>query len=185
MDILRMLEDLEEITVDRPKSLGPLLWGYSKDEVQMQIAKIRASMPLEIKQAANLTRESERVVEQAREDAQKTIEGAQREAERILAEAKQQGELSLNQAKLEQERMLSENEIIKIAKAQADEIRSEADREASNMRRGAEDYAYMVLTKLESGVGNIMSTIDKSKAEIRPVAELAVVQPREKVKVGN
>lgn len=185
MDILRMLEDLEVVAIEKPRPFGPITFGYRPDEVQMQIAKIRASMPLEIKQAANLTRESERVVEQAREDAAKTLEGAQREAERIVADARNQAELVMNQARLEQERMLSESEILKIAKSQADEIRQNADREASAMRRGAEDYAYLVLGKLESGVGKIMETIDKSKGEIRPEPELAVVQPREKVKVGS
>ena len=53
-----MLEDLENTAVDRTKRFGPFVTGYNPDEVHMQIHKIRASLPLELKQAANLNRES-------------------------------------------------------------------------------------------------------------------------------
>ena len=184
MDILRMLEDLEATAVDAPKGFGPLLWNYNRDEVQMQIHKIRASLPLEMTQAANLTRESERVIEQAREDASKTIEGAKKESERLIEEAKKEIERLMHEAKLQQERLLAENEILKLAKAQADEIRGEADEEACALRRGAEDYAYSVLSQLESLVGKVATTIDRGKSEIRPSQDLALVQPKEKVKVS-
>lgn len=147
-----MLEDLQDLAVDQPRGLGPLVWGYSREAVQMHIDKIRSSLPLELKQAANLTRESERLVEQSREDAAKTMEGARKEADRLVEEAKAEVERLLATAKLEQERMLNENEILKLAKSQADEIRSSADKDSAAMRRGAEDYAYSVLGKLETVV---------------------------------
>jgi len=179
-----MLEDLEEITVDRPKSLGPIYWNYNRDEIQMQIAKLRASLPLEVKQAANLTRESERVIEQAREDAGKTMESAQKEVERTIEDARNEAERLINQAKLEQERLLSEHEILKLAKSQGEEIRQSADKEASLMRRGAEDYAFTVLSQLESVVGKAMTAIDRGKAELKPSNDLAAIQPRERAKVA-
>lgn len=178
-----MLEDLQDIAVDQPRGFGPFVFGYRRETVQMHIDKIRSSLPLEIKQASNLTRESERLVEQAREDAAKTMDGARIEASRIVEEAKAEAERVLAAAKLEQERMLGENEILKIAKATADEIRSSADRDSAAMRRGAEDYAYSVLGKLETVVGRVMTTIDKGKDEIRPQPELAVVPSREKARV--
>ena len=183
-----MLEDLEELAVDRPKQFGPITWGVNKDEIQMQIAKVRASLPGEVKQAQTLTREAERHVNQAREEAEKIIDGSKKEGERMIAESHKEAERIVHEARLQQERMLAENEILKLAKAQADEIRTSADRDSSALRRGSEDYAYNVLNQLESVVAKVMTTIDRGKAEIRPssLPESAVVpaRDREKAKVG-
>lgn len=187
MDILRMLEDLEELAVDRPRQIGPITWGVNKDEIQMQIAKVRASLPGEVKQAQTLTREAERHVNQAKEEAEKIIEGAKKEGERMIVDAQKEADRIVHEARLQQERMLAENEILKLAKAQADEIRMAADRDSSSLRRGSEDYAFNVLNQLESVVTKVMTTIDRGKAEIRPsLPESAVVpaRDREKAKIG-
>lgn len=170
-----MLEQLHETAVERPRTVvGPLVWGLEKEEVAMQIAKIRASLPSEVKQAATVTRESERIVETAREDAEQTRSNAEREAERIVAEAKAEAERLIEAAKLEQQRLVAENEILKIAKAQSEEIRTAADKEALSLKRNAEDYAYDVLSKLEGVVGKAMSAIERGKAEVaRPDAGAA------------
>ena len=88
MDILRLLDQLHELAVDSPKSLGPIVWGLNKDEISMQIAKVRASLPSEVKAAAATVRETDRIVETAKEDATMTIESARKESDRIIAEAK-------------------------------------------------------------------------------------------------
>lgn len=182
-----MLEDLEEIAVERPRSFGPFHWGLNRDEIQMQIAKVRASLPGEVKQVQSMTREAERNLEQARQEAEKIQEAARREAERIVEESRKEAERLLHEARLQQERMLAEHEILKLAKAQADQVQHEADREATALRRGSEDYAYNVLTQLETVVTKVMTTIDRGKAEIRPTSVDSAVVPardREKAKIG-
>jgi len=183
-----MLEQLHETAVEEPRTVvGPLVWGLNKEEVAMQIAKIRASLPSEVKQAANVTRESERIVESAREDADQARATADREGERIVAEAKAEAERLLEAARLEQLRLVSESEVLKIAKAQSEEIRNAADREAITLRRGAEDYAFDVLSRLEGVVGKAMSAIEKGKAEVNrneaaaPVIGMAAVRERARV----
>jgi len=187
VDILRMLEDLEELSVDKPRRFGPVTFGYNQDEVQMHISKIRASVPIELKQAANIARETERMMEQAREDAAKSIDTAKTESDRLIQEAKVEADRLREQARLEAEQMVSQNEILRLAKAQADEIRASADREAVAVRRGAEDYAYNLLNQIEAMLGKAMAVIDKGKAELRPqtapAPDTALVQPREKDKV--
>lgn len=179
-----MLENLNDLVDKRPKYFGPLCWGMNRDEVVMQIAKIRASLPQEVKQAATVTRESERIVETAREDANLTLEKAQREGERLLTETRAEIERLIEQAKIEQQRLVAENEILKIAKAQAEEVRNEANRDALQMRRGAEDYAHELLTQLERVVGKIMATVENGKQEIRPsTPEHAVVPARDRMPV--
>ena len=167
-----MLENLHEIAVEKPRSLfGPLAWGVNKEEVAMQIAKIRASLPNELKQAVTVTRESERIVENAKEDAQMTLERAKREAERTIADARMEADRLIEQAREQQQILVSESEVLQIATNQGQDIQSSAEREASQIRRGAENYAFEVLCQVESTLGKLMTTIDRGKAEMQLTPE--------------
>ncbi len=182
MDILRLLDQLHELAVDSPKSIGPIVWGLNKDEISMQIAKVRASLPSEVKAAAATVRETDRIVETAKEDASMTMESARKEGERIVAEAKLEAERLIEQSRLQQQQMVSESEILKLSKAQSEEIRNSADREAVNMRRGAEKYALDVLTQLEGVVGKVATTIERGKREMERPEPVSASNVREKAR---
>ncbi len=186
MDILRILDELHALAVEEPKTYLGVTFGLNKDEVSMQIAKVRASLPNELKAAVATVRESERIVDTAREDATMTIETARKEADKLISEAQKEAQRIVEQAKINQERMISESEILKLSKAQSEEIRNSADRDAVQMRRGAEKYAFDVLCQLENVVGKVMTTIDRGKAEMqpaKPVESALVAQPRERTRV--
>lgn len=184
LDILRLLEQLDEMVLEKPKRFMGFVWGLDEDEIKMQIAKIRASLPAEIKQAVAKVRESERIVEGAKEDASQTLESAKRDAERTLLESRKEAEQIVEAARVQQQRMVAESEILKIAKAQADEIRNMADRDAVTMRRNSEKYAFDVLCKLEDVAGKVINAVDRGKQDLeKPLPEHAVVQTRERIKV--
>lgn len=182
MDILRLLDQLHELAVDSPKTLGPIVWGLNKDEISMQIAKVRASLPNEVKAAAATVRESDRIVETAREDATLTLDGAKKEAERVVQEAHAEAQRILEQAKLQQVQMVGESEILKLSKVQSEEIRNSADRDAVAMRRGAEKYALDVLTQLEGVVGKVATTIERGKKEMERPEPVPAGMVREKAR---
>lgn len=185
MDILRMLEQLNDIAVEKPRKIfGKLYWGVEEEEIAMQIAKIRASLPAELKQAEQRVRESERILVSAREDATQAIEAAKREAEKALEDAKADAQRILEEARLQQQRMVSESEILKLAKAQAEEIRNSADRDATQMRRAAEKYAYDVLSQLEGVLGKAVTIVEKGKQDLeRPTPQpVAAVEARDRVR---
>lgn len=182
MDILRQLEDLKTM-IDSPKEFLGLVWGLDRDEIGMQISKIRASLPQELKNAASTMRESDRIMEEARADAATLLDNARKEAERIHAEARTEAERVIEQGRLEQSRMLADSEILKLSKAQSEEIRAAADRDALNMRRGAEKYAYDVLAQLEGVIGKAMTTIERGKNDLAPDKAAALPANREKARV--
>jgi cell division septum initiation protein DivIVA len=183
-DILRMLQELHDQIVDHPRYFGKIGYGINRDEISIQIAKIRASLPSELKEASAKVRESERIVDSAKVDANATVEAARRESDRCLIDARKEAERTLDQAKIQQERLVSESEILKLAKAQAEEIRNSADRDASQIRRGAEKYAHDVLVQLEGVVGKVMGVVEKGRQDLeRPTESSAVVVQRERVRV--
>jgi cell division septum initiation protein DivIVA len=184
MDILRLLDDLGKLIENTPQ-LGPITWRLDRDEITMQIAKVRASLPQELKSAVNTVRESERIIDTAREDATMTLDSARKESERLLVETKKEADRMLEQARLQQERMVHESEILKLSKAQSEEIRNAADRDAVQMRRGAEKYAFDVLSQLEGVVGKVMTTIERGKSEMQPPKEplVQLAEKRERLRV--
>lgn len=174
-DILRMLDDLTQL-MEGAWHLGPVTWGINRDDISMQIAKARASLPQELKQAATTVRDSERIIEAAKEDASLREEKANSDAKRILEEAKKEAERLVEQAKLQQEQLISESELLRLVRVQSDEIRNAAERDALQMRRGAEKYAYDVLAQLETVVGRAMTTIERGKADLHKT-EPAAAKP--------
>ena len=70
-----------------------------------------------------------------------------------------------------------------LAKAQADEVRHAAERESSQMRRGADRYAHDVLSNLENSVGKVLSQVERGRSELEHVEkDLAPATMRDKVK---
>jgi F0F1-type ATP synthase membrane subunit b/b' len=186
MDMLRLLDQLNDLAVEQPRQLvGRLYWGLDTDEISMQISKIRSNLPQEMKDALHTRRESERILENAQEDAGKTLEKARADADEVLAEARREAERIIEEARIQQERMIADHEILKLTKAQSEEIRNSADRDAIQMRRGAEKYAFDVLSQLEGVVGKVMTTIERGKLEVAPreTSPLPAVPPRERTRV--
>ncbi len=181
MDILRLLEQLNKLTVEDPHSFGPLTWGLNRDEISMQIAKIRASLPQELKNASTNVRESERIVDGAREEAQQIVGSSAKDADRIVVEAKAEAARLLEKARLQQDEMLAESEILKLSKAQCEEIRNAADRDAMNVRRSADKYALDILNHLENVLGKTIGSIGNSKQEFERGESPA--NPKERVRI--
>jgi cell division septum initiation protein DivIVA len=182
IDVLRLLENLKEVA-QKPKCFMGVAFGYDAEEMVMQIEKIRATLPREVKDAASLSRESERIIEGAKEDSDQLLRQAQAQAARALEEAKAEADRLIEQGRLQQQQMVVESEILKLAKAQADEVRQAAERESSQMRRGADRYAHEVLSNLEASVGKVLTQVERGRAELDNVLKDSSATPvREKVK---
>ncbi len=186
IDVLRLLESLKQ-QIEAKKTLGrSVVFGLDKDDLVMQIEQVRASMPRELKDAASLTRETERIMTTAEEEARALMDTTNAKVEAMLAEATAKVENMIQQAQLKQNEMVDENEILRIAKAQAEEIRRAAEKDSREMRRGADHYALDVLENVENVVARVLSTVEKGKRELvtQDSPTTAVVETqREKVKV--
>jgi vacuolar-type H+-ATPase subunit H len=89
--------------------------------------QLREAVPEEVRAAKRINEETERIVERAQE-----------EAERILARAQEQAAF-----------LIEERELTRAAEIKSQEIIAEGQREADEIRRGADEYAQSVLVKLE------------------------------------
>lgn len=166
MEIVQDLEQLKEYLEDTKQFLG-MTFGLDKNECIALIHRVNKMLPEQVKQAEAITRDSDRIVAGAREDAGKTVERAEADAERVRDEARKQAEQIVEMAKKEREQMLQDSEIFKLAKVQSEKLRAEAETDAARVKRGAEDYALHVLFQLENVVGKVAGTIERGRSELQ------------------
>ena len=140
--------------------------GYNKQDFHIQIDRIKGCLPKEVKDASNLLKETERVMDSAEDEAARTVDQARRDAARTIEEANQEAARILEQARLQQEQMVAESEVLKLAKAQADEIRRSSENEASQLRKEADRFAYDTLNNLEVVISKVMATVDRGRNEL-------------------
>ncbi|HHW07978.1 MAG TPA: ATPase [Clostridia bacterium] len=145
MDVFEMLDELEDIIESgaRVPLTGKVL--VDAEEVLDCIDQIRSVLPEEIRQARWIAKERERV----------------------LADAKQEAEETLKRAQTQIEQMALENEVVKIAEQKAQEILARAKAIELEMRDGATAYAEQILEQLENNLNKALESIRESKSELQ------------------
>jgi cell division septum initiation protein DivIVA len=144
VDILYLLDQLEEVLGGG--SRVPLTSRTLVDEQEVLdiLDQIRVSIPDELKAARRLTQERDQVISDARA-----------EADRILLDADAQAAERVN-----------EHGLVRAAESRAADIEERALRQAEDIRREADAYAYRVLQKLREQVGQVTQTVDRGLSEL-------------------
>ena len=153
MDILQLIDRLEEL-FNQSKTI-PLTRNVMVDEDRMLdiIDQMRIAIPEEVKKAQQLLGQRDRVLAQAQEEANRTLEIARQKAEQLVAK----------------------DMIVVDAQRRADDIRSQARAEAENVRAEADDYVTDSLRQLEAElernlnqVRNGIRTVEEEQARRSP-----------------
>lgn len=154
IDVPKLIDRLEDL-VEGSRHFFNKAWGIDLEEFYILTNKIKASLPDDVRKATRLTKDSQRITDEARMEAEQILERAKKEAERLLTDAKS-----------EADRLMDSHEIARLATTQAKEVVAQAEQNATEMRRGADDYALDVLTRLENEVARAMTTIQKGREKL-------------------
>lgn len=165
MEIIKALEELKGL-IERPRQFLGLTFGLNKDECVLLIRKIHAGLPEAVKQAEQITKEGERILHSAQQEAQLTLNRAQAESGRLMEASEREAARTLEQARAERERLVSESEVLRAAKAEAERLKAEAEAEATNLRRQADEYALDILTRIEGVISKALMSVERGKQEI-------------------
>jgi hypothetical protein len=186
-DVFALLEELQLLATEDPRTIvGRLTYGLDKQEINSVIAKIKVSLPGEMRNAAQNVKESEKIREQAVADAEGALKRAQGEGQKVLEQAREEAQRIIDQALIHQEMLVAQSEVLKLSKAQAEEIRNAAEREATQTRRGADQYAMDVLSKLETTIDKVSGHVKASRSELsaQEVGPVGIAVPRgERIRV--
>jgi vacuolar-type H+-ATPase subunit H len=174
VDVFRLLDQLEELPEKAKHLPFNTLLGFDHEQFYYLVLKIRANLPDDMKKAQRVARDSERIVDEARDVATQQLESGRVEATRLIEEARadvdRQAELAraeanriVESARQQASAMIDKNEIVRMATSQAHEIIRSAETEASEIRKGADDYAKDVLSNLETVMGKAISTVQRGR----------------------
>jgi hypothetical protein len=137
MDILHLVDRLEELfNESRPIWLTHSVI-VDEDRMLDLIDQMRVAIPEEIKKAQQIITQRDRVLAQAKEEANRTIALAREKAEK----------------------QLEDNEIIQAAKERAEEILQNSQMEAQASQREADKYILESLTNLELHLDRMIAQV--------------------------
>jgi vacuolar-type H+-ATPase subunit H len=137
MDILHLVDRLEELfNESRPIWLTHSVI-VDEDRMLDLIDQMRVAIPEEIKKAQQIITQRDRIIAQAKEEANRTIALAREKAEK----------------------QLEDNEIIQSAKVRADQIIDQAHKEAAVSQQEADQYILDTLQELEMQMDRVLNQI--------------------------
>jgi cell division septum initiation protein DivIVA len=153
VDILYLLDQLEEVLGGGSRLPLTSRTLVDEQEVLDILDQIRVSIPEELKSARRVAQERDQVLADAHTEADRIV----RDAEAHAAER------------------VTEHSLVRAAQLRAADVEDRALRQAEEIRREADAYAYRVLQKLRDQIGQVAQTVD------RGMSELETRHPREEL----
>ncbi|MCW3095649.1 MAG: hypothetical protein JWL77_1267 [Chthonomonadaceae bacterium] len=150
VDILKLLTELEDLVEGSPKMMGALL-RFDEDKFHMTIMKIRANLPEEMKRASKLARDSERIVEETRDNADRVVSEARRAALQELERGRAESTHLKEEAREESRRQNAE------AQAEASRVRQNADAEARQKLAEAQRNAAELVAEAQAQAAQLVA----------------------------
>lgn len=137
MDILHLVDRLEEL-FNESRSV-PFTHSVMVDEERILdiIDQMRVSIPEEIKKAQQLLAQRDRIMAQAKEEADRTIQLAREKSEQLV----------------------ERDGIVEAAHARAEDIVNQVRADNEKTKRDADEYVLQSLTSLEAELDRILSQV--------------------------
>jgi cell division septum initiation protein DivIVA len=182
-----------EHLVEGSKSM-PLTHHKIVDEDQFFVLtqRLKNALPEDIKKATELARKTASVVENANSEAKRMVTDAQNEAQHLVGDARSQADRAVEDARSRSERMVedarreaeriladaqqhaeqlvAEHTITQTATQTAEKTEQDAAREAEDLRRQADDYAYDILDRTEVILNKLMTGVQQGKHQLQQPA---------------
>ena len=147
MEIITLLDELEVIAEAGEKWYTRFIPGFigktvlNAEELFARLHQLRASLPEEMTTATQVTKERQRILQEAREARAKILESAREQAQLLV----------------------SSDEVVKQAEQRATELLEEARIDGEAIRAEAETWARGIVERLENYIARISATIDKTR----------------------
>jgi len=145
MDVLNLIDEVEDIVEAGTSLPFTNKVMVDREEILDIVKEIRIKLPDEIKQAAWI----------------------KEERQRILADAQKDADTILNEAEYKLEELIEEEEIIKIANNRAEEIITKAQTNAKEIRIGSMEYADSLLLETQESLKEIIQLLNVNRKELR------------------
>lgn len=166
---LRVLELLEEFEDKLEASPTVPLTGkilVDRQELLSIIKDINMLLPDEYQQVRFIKSQKVQIIEEATSLADELVNNARHEELRIIETAKAQETEILIDATNRAKELINEHEIMRHARAKAQELIHEAENRAEGIRSGSYEYAEEVMKRVELNISKILYTIKENIDEL-------------------
>ncbi|HLR21377.1 MAG TPA: ATPase [Tissierellaceae bacterium] len=145
MDVLKFIDEIETVVEEGSSVPFSNKVMIDSEEILDIIKEIRIRLPDDVKQAAWIKEEKQR----------------------ILAEAQKDADNLLNDAEYKLEELIDQDGISKEAKTRADEIINKAQHNAKEIRLGALEYADSLLLETQEELKDMIQMLNENRKELR------------------
>jgi vacuolar-type H+-ATPase subunit H len=145
MDLLNLIDELEDIVESGTSVPLTSRVMINREELLDTIKEIRIKLPDEIKQAAWIKEERQRILDEAQKSASSMI----------------------NEAESKLEVLIDNDEIVKTARDRAEEIIKRAEYSAEEIRNGALEYADELLYDTQEKFKDLIQVLNDNRRELR------------------
>lgn len=145
MEVLNLIDEVEDIIEAGTSVPFTNKVMVDKEELLDIVKEIRIKLPDEIKQAAWI----------------------KEERQRILAEAQKDADNMINEANYKLEEMVDNEEVIRLANQRAEEILNRAQTSAKEIRIGAMEYADSLLLETQESLKEVIQMLNENRKELR------------------
>ncbi len=156
MDILKLIDELEEVIDEASSVPFSKKVGINPEEVYELINDLRDSLPEEIKEARWVNEERERILGEAQKQADILIQNANEEVQKKDEDAKRR-----------YKELVNEHAITVEAKRQGEQIIEEAKATSQTIVTNSLSYVDGMLVKTEDELKNLLSVISDNRSQLK------------------
>jgi len=154
VDLESELESLRDSLGKGPSLLNHRLW-IPLEDIEERFEQIIALLPKEIRRARRITRDEQRIIQDAKDEARRIIEEARAESEQIVASSRE-----------EAERLVEQSAIRQRALEQAEATIAKAEESAREIRQQSYAYAHQVMTNVETSLRRLTQSVEQDKGQL-------------------
>ncbi len=156
MDTVQLIEEIEDLIEDAGSVPFSKKVMIDADELYDIIHEMRQNLPEEIKQAAWITEERERILSEAHREADTILSDAEKESDRVLQEARQKFEA-----------MVDDHEVVIEARNKAQSLQAKAEQAARTMKMQSITYVDDILSQTQERLKSVLGVLEENREELR------------------
>ncbi|NMB10465.1 MAG: ATPase [Tissierellia bacterium] len=156
MDIIQIIEEIEDLIDDAASVPFSKKVMIDADKIHVYLDEIKTNLPEEVKQAQWINEEKERILAEAKREADSIKSEAQIEADKVMQDAKKRFEALIN-----------DHDITRQAEEYGEQIVRKAEQNAKTLQMQSITYVDEMLGTTQDKLKEILNVLEENRNELR------------------
>ncbi len=155
VDLETEMEGLRDFVLQSPKLINHAVW-LDLEEFESRVEQLIGMLPKEVRRAKRITREEQRIIQDAKDEARRLLEESRAEADQIVRSAQE-----------EADRLVESSAIRQRALEQAEATIAQSEQTARQVREQSFQYANQVIDSVITSLQRLGDTVQSDKAQLQ------------------